>query len=101
MVLHGGTETFEILVGGGEWTMSDLEGKMWGDGKNVSHCAALFFASELVTLSADQSLTLHAIPHAVSHALTRCVLVCYVEYERSEGFLCDFCFVCSSANDNS
>ena len=50
---------------------------------------------ELVTLSADQSLTLHAIHHAVSHALTRCVLVYYVRGERSEGFLYDFCFVCS------
>ena len=41
---------------------------------------------ELGTLSADPSLTLHAIPHAISHALTCCVSLYYVWCERSEGY---------------
>ena len=43
MGLHGVTVTFDMCVGSGEWSMSCLPRKKWGDGKNVSHCATMFF----------------------------------------------------------
>ena len=43
MVLHDIIKSFDMGGGGGEWSVSDLEGKMWGDGKNVSHpCSPVF-----------------------------------------------------------